>query len=99
MSETTEVDIVCVSPRSGSLVLTRVTLPRNTPGISDVEEGNSETSRRLEKYMQRFSHNKRQMAKTIKQLKKKRAEREVRGSKKDDTEVQRESDKTRRERE
>ena len=50
MSETTEVDIVYASPRSDSLVSTRVTLPRVTTRISDVEEGNSETSRRLEKY-------------------------------------------------
>ena len=49
MSETTEVDVGCVSPRSGSLVPTRVTLPRDTPGISDVEEGNSDTSTRLRK--------------------------------------------------
>ena len=49
MSETTEVDIVCASLRSGNLVPTRVTLPRDTPGISDVEEGNSETSRKLRK--------------------------------------------------
>ena len=49
MSETTEVDIVYASLRSGSLVPTRVMLPRNTPGISDVEEGNGESSRRLRK--------------------------------------------------
>ena len=46
-SQNTEVDIVCVSPRSGNLYPTTVSLPSDTPGISDTENGTSETSRRL----------------------------------------------------
>ena len=42
-------DIVSVSPRSGSLYPTTVSLPSDTPGISDTENGTSETSRRLRK--------------------------------------------------
>ena len=40
-------DIVCVSPNSDDLYHSRVLLPADTPGISDTEDGTSETSRRL----------------------------------------------------
>ena len=48
-SQNAEVDIVCVSPRSGNLYPTTVSLPSDTPGISDTENGTSETSRKLRK--------------------------------------------------
>ena len=41
----TQVDILCVSPNSGNLYPSRVLLPADTPGISDIEDGTSETSR------------------------------------------------------
>ena len=43
----TQVDIVCVSPNSGNLYPSLVLLRADTPGISDIEDGTSETSRRL----------------------------------------------------
>ena len=43
----TQVDIVCVSPNSGNLYPSRVLLTADTPGISDIDDGTSETSRRL----------------------------------------------------
>ena len=45
----TQVDIVCLSPRTGTTYPTTVTLPSDTPGISAVEGGTSESSRRLRK--------------------------------------------------
>ena len=48
-SQNTEVDIVCVRQSSGSLCATTLSLPGDTPGISDTENGTSETSRRLRK--------------------------------------------------
>ena len=46
-SQSTQVKIVCISPKTGKLYPSTVTVPSDTPGISDVEEGASETSRRL----------------------------------------------------
>ena len=43
----TQVDIVCISPRTGSLYQGKVSLPKDTSGISDVEDGTSENSKRL----------------------------------------------------
>ena len=43
----TKVDIVCVSPGTGNLYQRTVALPKDTPGISDAEDGTSENSRRV----------------------------------------------------
>ena len=45
----TQLDIVCVSPKTGKLYQSTVSLPCDTPGISDAENGTSETSRRVRK--------------------------------------------------
>ena len=45
----TQVDIVCVSPKTGKLYPSTVSLPCDTPGITDAENGTSETSRRVRK--------------------------------------------------
>ena len=45
--KTKQVDIMCVSPVTGAIYSSTVTLPRDTPGISDVEDYTSESSRRL----------------------------------------------------
>ena len=41
------VNIVCVSPKTDTLYQSRGVLSRDIPGIIDVEEGTSESSRRL----------------------------------------------------
>ena len=45
----TQVEIVCVSPKTGKLYPSTVSLPSDTAGISDAENGTSETSRRIRK--------------------------------------------------
>lgn len=42
-----QVDIECISPRPVSLCESKALLPKDNPGISDVEDGTSENSRRL----------------------------------------------------
>ena len=43
----TKVDIVCVSLETGNLYQRTVALPKDTPGISDADDGTSENSRRV----------------------------------------------------
>ena len=45
----TQVEIVCVSPNTGKLHPSTVSLPSDTPGVSDAENSTSETSRRIRK--------------------------------------------------